>query len=161
MTNWQHIIDHFLRMSDSEGECDHYSPAGASEESLARLESELGISLPSELREFYLHSDGLGLVPRDGSSMPLFVRPTHELVEYMQFCRSSFSGTHPVYAHRYFPCVDWYNGDSSGFMLDSDGRFVEGIYTFSHESYSYDADQDAGEFLIAHADSLAALLNPE
>lgn len=161
MTNWKLIIEKFLRVSDPEGDYDHYSPPGASEEQLTKLEANLGVSLPSELCDFYRHCDGLGLVPRDGSSMPLFVRPTHEIVEYIQLCRSSFSESHPKYAQRYFPCVDWYNSDSSGFMMDGAGRFLDGIYTFSHESYSYDSEQDVNDFLVLHADSLAALLCPE
>ncbi|XZE19854.1 SMI1/KNR4 family protein [Pirellulaceae bacterium SH449] len=98
MTNWKQIIDNFLRVSDPEGDYDHYSPAGASEEQLTMLEANLGVSLPPELCDFYRHCNGLGLVPRDGSSMPLFVRPTHELVEYIQLCRSSFSESHLKYA---------------------------------------------------------------
>jgi hypothetical protein len=161
MTNWQPIVDHFLRMSDPEGECNPYCPPGASDEVLAALEAALGVALPIELREFYRHCDGLGLVPRDGGSMPLFVRPTHELSEFIASCRASFSETHPQYSQRFFPCVDWNNGDSSGFMLDLDGRFLDGIYTFSHEGYSFDAAQDVNDFLFEQADNLASLLHPE
>lgn len=161
MSNWQEIVEHFLRMSDPDDEYDRYAPSGASTETLAILEVELGCVLPSELREFYSHYDGLGLVPRDGSTEPLFVRPTHEVAGFIRECRLSFSETHPMYAQRYFPCVDWNNGDTSGFMKDADGKFLGGVYSFSHEDYLYDAEQDIDGFLFLQAESLAAFLNPD
>lgn len=160
-SKWQYLVEHFLQMSDPERECDHYAPAGASAESLAKLEAVLGFTLPPELREFYSYYDGLGLVPRNGSTEPLFIRPTHEVAEFIRECRSSFSETHPKFAQRYIACVDWYNGDTSGFMKNADGDFMDGIYTFSHELYSYDVEQDINDFLFMQADSLAALLNPD
>ncbi len=46
-------------------------------------------------------------------------------------------------------------------MLAEDGSYLEGIFGFSHESYSYDEDQEVSEFLMLQAGCLAELLKPE
>ncbi|QDV23859.1 SMI1/KNR4 family protein [Aureliella helgolandensis] len=160
MAKWNRIVSEFFRMSDPEGKNDHYAPSGASPESIVKVEAELGVEMPHELRDFYSNHDGLGLVSRGETPMPLFIRPTGQLVDFINQCRSAFRDTHPTYAERYFPFIDWYNGDSSGFILGSDGRFVDMVFTFSHELYCYEAGQDANEFIHAHAETLAELLAP-
>lgn len=152
------MVGDFFRLSDPEGEYDHYAPTGVSPELIAKLEADIGVELPQELRDFYASHDGLGLVPRDKTTMPLFIRPTHELVDFINQCRSTFRDTHPTYAKLFFPFIDWYNGDSSGYMLGSDGTFVDMMFTFSHELYSHDAGQDVSDFIQPHTQAIAELL---
>lgn len=161
MTNWKRIVDDFFRMSDPDGEYEHYAPSGASEATIAELESEIGVELPQELRDFYANYDGIGLVTRDEEApMPLFIRPTTELAGFIRQCQSIIRDTHPIHAEHFFPFIDWYNGDSSGFMLNASRQLVDGVFTFSHERYSYDAAQDVNDFIQPHSDSIANLLSP-
>jgi hypothetical protein len=159
--NWKRIVDDFFRMSDPDGEYEHYAPKGATAATIAELESEIGVELPQELRDFYANYNGIGLVTRDEEApMPLFIRPTTELPGFIRECQSIIRDTHPNHAERYFPFIDWYNGDSSGFMLNAKGQLVDGVFTFSHELYSYDAAQDLNDFIQPHSDSIASLLSP-
>ena len=159
--NWKRIVDDFFRMSDPDGEYEHYAPSGASAATIVELESEIGVELPQELRDFYANYDGIGLVTRDDEApMPLFIRQTTELAGFIRQCQSMIRDTHPNHAERYFPFIDWYNGDSSGFMLNASGQLVDGVFTFSHELYSYDAAQDLNDFIQPHSDSIASLLSP-
>jgi len=160
MTDWNRVVDEFFLAADPDGEYDRDAPAGASPAAIATAEAAIGVSLPEELRDFYASHDGLGLASRDGSESPRFVRPVSELPAFVEECRSSFEETHPAYAEKYLPFVDWNNGDSSGFVRAADGTWIEALFTFSHERYLYDAEQDVNEFLQPQADTVEEFLAP-
>jgi hypothetical protein len=161
MPNWETIVTKFFAVSDPDGDYDHHAPSGAPADEIETLESKLGISFPSEFHDFYRHFNGIGLVDRqEPDHIPLFLRPIDEIHDYMEQCRSRFKETHPDEARRYFPFVDWWNGDSSGYWFNRDGQIEPYICTFYHELYVYEEGQDVGDFIKPHAQSIADLLTP-
>ena len=157
MANWNALIENFFAKTDPENSSVRIAPNGCSETLMLNSESKIGLSLPQELREFYRHCNGIGLgdAPAD---LPQFIPSIEALPQFIDYARSSFSGTHPEYASRYIPFIDWGNGDSSGFLLNADGTLHDYIFVFSHEHYDYDDKQEIDEFLTPFAESLEELL---
>lgn len=162
MPDWNQVVDRFFEMSDPENAYDHHSPSGASIDEVEALQSRMGISFPAEFHDLYRNFNGVGLIDRDEQGdMPLFLRPIYEIPSYIEQCRSTFAETHPGEARRYFPFIDWFNGDSSGYWLNRDGELEPFICTFFHERYAYVPEQDVAEFIQPQAHGIADLLSPE
>ncbi|QDV41076.1 hypothetical protein Enr13x_09140 [Stieleria neptunia] len=128
----------------------------ASLEQLRDIQDSIGLVFPDELAELYASVDGYGLEMGAGSLLsPWFLVPSSLLPDFVQNNRSVFSGTHPEFAKRYLPCIDWLNGNSMGFIYATDGELVSGLHEFSHEAYSYEPDQDPAEFFEAFDGTLS------
>ncbi|MEM9410636.1 MAG: SMI1/KNR4 family protein [Planctomycetota bacterium] len=160
MANWPHIIKSFFDKSDPENSFKRVSPKGCTKSEIATCELAIERELPQELRDFYLYSNGIGLQENESDS-PRFIPVIQKLPEYIEICRRSFDETHAEYASRYLPFIDWENGDSSGFIFNSDGTVFDYIVMFSHEQYAYDSGQDINDFLFPFAESLEGLLRSE
>ncbi|PQO46977.1 SMI1/KNR4 family protein [Blastopirellula marina] len=159
MPDWKSIIEAFFENSDPTNEFRHLANPGASAEAIEAAEKQLGISLPEELRDFYLCFNGVGMAGEDESDEPRFIRPVEMLPAFINESRSSFAGTHSELASRFLPFIDWDNGDATGYLLQQDGTLFPGLVTFEHETYHYDATQDAEEFMTPGPDSLADFLS--
>ena len=158
MADWKSVIQNFFDNSDADNSFARVSPAGCPKTAISKCETQTGLILPDELRKFYQHSNGMGLEENE-SDDPRFIPKIESLPEYIDQCRAAFNETHSDYAERYVPFVDWENGDSSGYIYNSDGTLFECIVMFSHEHYEYDEKQDINEFLIPFAESLEELLS--
>ena len=116
------------------------------------------MEFPDELCEFYEQFNGIGLTG-DDSECPNFVPSVEHLPEFVKSARSAFPKPHKKYADRYLPVVDWENGDTSGYMLDEDGTFVDCLFMFNHESCTHEKTQDVNEFLTPVAENLYTFLS--
>jgi hypothetical protein len=160
MANWKSLVASFFRNSDPEGEFRHLTGPPASNAALATVEARIGVSIPEELRSLYLLYNGIGMQADGEADTPRLIRPIEDLPDFMAECRSTFSDTHPDAASRFFPFLDWINGDVMGYMLQEDGKFCPFLVTFMHELYRHSASQDIDEFLERGPESLVALFSP-
>lgn len=161
MANWTEIIETFFRLSDPENDFRHVTQPGVSKEAFAEIEATLKTTLPEELKDFYCFSNGMGLLAEDEPDEPRFIPPLERFPAFVAACRASFSETHPIFAERYLPCVNWDNGDATGYLLDKDGKYLPDLFTFLHELYKFDSAQDVNDFLQPSAEGLAVFLTPE
>lgn len=148
MANWDSIIkSHHKRAHRRDGFEFACNPGAAAAE-LRSLEQRLGLELPAEFHELYATFDGFGVKSPEGlGNVYWFARPLNELPQFMEDIRGWFRKTHANVAERFFPFIDWANGDGLGYMADAQSRVLPGVYCFQHDSYEFRADQDADEFL--------------
>ena len=118
-------------------------PSGASHSHIEKIENEIGLSFPPELRDFYLSCNGEGSNPETG--VTLGIVPVELLAELKSEANEWLSDTHPEIARYYLPFVSWGNGDSIGYLLlePTKPKIVE----FSHEEFNFTQDQNWAEFL--------------
>ena len=159
MAKWKRIIEAFFRKADPDNSFKHLVNASASADAIHSAESQIGISLPDELRSFYRQFNGIGLGCGDEPDAPRFIRPIEELPEFVIQARSWFSDTHGDLASRFFAVIDWENGDVMGYLRQKDGAFHPFLVTFLHEKYRFDAAQDAEDFMEPGPDSLEQFLS--
>ena len=157
-TDWESVLIKYLELSGDDSTLGELKLEGATTDQIDDCEKRLGLTLPTELCEFYLYSNGL-MLEEDKSAEPRFFRQIQKLPEYVDCARSSFSDTHQEYANRYLPFIDWTNGDSCGYMVDSEGQYMTEIFIFLHEHYEYTCKQDINEFLQPFAGSLVNFFN--
>ena len=158
MPNWKKAVKQFFANSDPNGEFFHCAPDGAAETTINTIAKKLKTELPSELREFYGQFNGIGLT-NDESECPNFIPPIEYLPKFIKTARLAFPKSHKQYAARYLPVVDWENGDTSGYLLDEDGAFIDCLVMFNHELCTGEKTQDINDFLSPVADSLYGFLN--
>jgi len=161
MADWRRIVEEFFRCSDPDGEFHHEMRPGALAGTIDTVQSELGLQFPDECREFYRHFNGIGLVAAENGDDRLFVKPVEELPKFAQSCRSMFAETHANHASRFFPIIDWGNGDATGYLLDDNGDLLPHLHTVMHELYRYDEDQVADEFIQSTGENFANFLTPD
>jgi hypothetical protein len=159
MANWDRIIKRHHQRAHSDDGLAFAANPGAAESDLAALEARLGIQFPAEFRSLYSTFNGFGVRSVDSpGDVYWFTRPLEELPEFVEAIRHSFRETHPELAARFYPFIDWANGDGLGYLAGDDGRILPGLYSFQHESYDCDADQDTDEFLMHAPVSLEKFL---
>lgn len=135
-------------MAHPDGEYNLVTGPPASDETLANLETALGFKLPPEFRSFYSSLDGFGIASADDpNDVSWFFRPCEQIVQFSTDVRGWFKETHERCAKRFFPFIDWSNGDGIGYMLDESGEPIDGVFEFNHELYKFDSAQDVNEFL--------------
>jgi hypothetical protein len=160
MNNWQETIDTFFQCSDPSNDFRHLALPGASAKAIAETEATLGLTLPTELGEFYSCFNGIGMATDDEPDIPRLIPSLDQLATVITAGRSWLKETHPDWANRFLPFLDLENGDYTGYCLDENGQWMPCVVTFLHEYYQFDADQDIDEFLVESADSLKAYLSP-
>jgi hypothetical protein len=127
---------------------------GASEDEISALEGSLGITFPREFRELYLTHNGVGMSRERSEEIVWQAIPLALIPAAIKHARDWFHETHPEVSARFFPFLDWYCGDYDGYLLGEGPFVLPGIYSFEHESYEFDADQDSEEFLLPAYSSL-------
>lgn len=160
MANWDSIVrSHHQRAHRDDG-YELVANPGVTDEELRLMENRLGFQFPVEMREFYSTFNGFGVQSANSpGEVYWFFRPLEELPEFTENIRQWFQETHADIASRYFPFVDWANGDGIGYLVNSTGEVLPGLVSFEHESYDFDEDQDAEEFLTTVPISLEEFLN--
>ncbi|MEM9412978.1 MAG: SMI1/KNR4 family protein [Planctomycetota bacterium] len=126
---------------------------------LDELQDELGFQLPDEFRSLYLQCDGFGLTYEDNDQKWWFCHPIEQIPEFVNQTRKWFEETHPEPAARFFPFIDWANGDGMGYVLDGDGQVIDGLYCFEHENYEFEEDQELEEFVVKWNNTILELLS--
>ncbi|SMP78246.1 SMI1 / KNR4 family (SUKH-1) [Neorhodopirellula lusitana] len=148
MPDWKTLVDQHHSMAHPDGEYNLVTGPPASDETLANLETALGFKLPPEFRSFYSSLDGFGIASADDpSDVSWFFRPCGQIDQFSNDVREWFKETHERCAKRFFPFIDWLNGDGIGYMLDESGDPIDGVFEFNHELYKFDSAQDVNEFL--------------
>jgi len=131
---------------------------GAATDSIDDLQQTLGIEMPEEFRSLYCQCDGFGLDQTDGGQEWWFCHPITQIPEFVTQTGSWFRKTHPDSASRFFPFIDWSNGDGMGYLLNENNEMLDGLYCFEHENYEFEEDQDSEEFIVKWNNSIYELL---
>lgn len=160
MTKWEAIVTaHHKRAHPGDG-FELFTKPGVAEKDLRSMEKRLGFQFPTELREFYSDLNGFGVRSAvSPDEVYWFIRPLEELPDFAETIRHWFQETHPDIASRFFPFVDWANGDGIGYLVDSTGEVLPGLVSFEHESYDFDEDQEVEEFLTTVPISIEEFLD--
>ena len=160
MAEWKSLVDTFFLKSDPNGDFRHIAKPPATADLIAATEAKIGVSIPDDLRSFYLCYNGIGLAGGDEPDTPRLILPVEDLPDFIAQGRSRFSDMHPDLASRFLPFLDWENGDVMGYLFQKDGALYPFLVTFMHEQYSFNSSQDAEDFLEQGPESLAELLTP-
>lgn len=121
----------------------------ATDTEMDELGRTVGSELPQEFRSLYTTCNGFGVKhPGDEpATIWWFVRPTNQLQSFGNDVRNWFQKTHGKFAARFFPFIDYSNGDVLGYVKDESGLFFEGLFFFRHEHYQFSGHQDINDFL--------------
>lgn len=159
MTDWLKTISkNHNRVHRDIGDKLHIQ-AGASKSAIKTLEKSLKLNLVEEFRSLYEQCNGFGLTCDDEPDrIWWFFRPLEQIEEFADGTRSWFAETHPELAARFFPFIDWGNGDGMGYLIGDDDATQPGLYCFEHENYGFDEDDDPEEFIIKWNNSIYELL---
>jgi hypothetical protein len=156
MRDWTKIIKTFHEWSHKDDEWELVTSLPASGEQIAEFEASVGFKLPEEFVGLYQTYNGVSIVA--GDERCNFFVALGDLPKHFSEVREWFEGTHPKFAKRFFPFVDWGSGDSTGYMLNERGEPLPGLYNFEHEDYEFDEGQDPNDFLPSVYDSIEDLL---
>ena len=158
MPDWKHIVARYHAAAHSDDEHALVTGDGALASEIEKTGDELGIKFPNEFASLYGTYDGIGVGSDDDDIWWLF-RPLDQLSQFANTIRESFSETHPETAERFFPFLDWANGDGMGYLMNESGEVLPGLYTFEHESFEFDEDQETEEFLSSIPVTIEEFLN--
>ena len=158
MTDWRKIVSeyHDKVLGQSGGKL--LTLEGASNSSVDELQQALGFDLAEEFRSLYLQCNGFGLTNGADDQKDWFFHPIDQISGFAGDTRKWFEETHPESAARFFPFVDWGNGDGMGYLLDENGQVLDGLFWFEHEYYEFDEDQEFDEFVVKRNNTIHELL---
>lgn len=100
-------------------------------------------------------------VSADAERVDWLFTPISKVLDLVDATRQWFQETHPGPAQRFFPFIDWSNGDATGYLLSPSGALLSALFDFEHEEYTFDASQDESEFLTSAYGSIEELLQPD
>ena len=147
MANWLDLVSKSHNRSHPAGEYELVVNAGVDTSKLAALEQKLGVKFPSEFRDFYSACNGFGIKSDDEDQVSWLFVPSEEIESFATEIRRWFEETHPKFSNRFWPFIDFMNGDGIGYVLDDAGGVHDGLFCFEHESYRFNPEQDVNEFL--------------
>lgn len=145
MNSWYTLVSKFHAQDNSD--CPESLVLGDSNSlsDIAKIETRIGYTLPKEFKSFYTEYDGFGTNSEEGTDW--FITPIESIQSTTDEARDWFAETHPDLAKRFVAFIDWGCGDYCGYLFTDDGDALDGIYTFEHESYEFEDDQDWAEFI--------------
>ena len=159
MTNWQNLFQrHFDVTSQRDELTELLLGDGVSETKIDSLFDQFGFQPPQEFRDLYTVINGVAHNQTDVHGW--WFRPLDSLTEFAESCRLWFED-HPDLASRYFPFIDFGNGESAGYLLDNDGALLGGLFIHNTGAYDYDEDQEWAEFLMPACDTIEAYIIAE
>ena len=130
----------------------------ASVAEIDELQQNFGFQLPDEFRSLYLQCDGFGQTYETEDEVWWFFHRVEQIPDFARETRNWFVESHPDIANRFFPFIDWSNGDRMGYVLDEKGELLDGLFCFEHENYEFDEEQDSEEFIVKWNNSILELL---
>ncbi len=146
MPNWKKLVESHHETSSEDYQL--VTRQGATAADIETTARKLGIDFPREFRSLYSVFNGVGLCSPDRpEEIEWTFQPLENLPGFAEVARAWFAKTHPEVAKRFFPFIDWGDGDSMGYLTNNKGKVMKGIRWFQHESYEWDEDQDPDEFL--------------
>ncbi|MFC4994809.1 SMI1/KNR4 family protein [Rubritalea tangerina] len=156
MKTWSELITEFHEEGHSGDLDSKVLGVAASDADLSKFGDDLGRDLGTEFKSFYSAHNGYGIQSDDG--IDWFIVPLDQIKKITNDAVDWFQETHTDLAERFVAIADWDCGDYSGFLFSEDGSLMDGFYTFEHESYEFDEDQNWSEFLIPIDSSLRDFL---
>lgn len=152
--DWQHIIS-TVWSPDGPGES-LYIEMPATDDQLNSLTNWVCHPLPAELVDLYRTCNGFGKV---GAHCKIrYLVSSDQVPDFAHGIRDFFRPTHPSIASAFLPVFDWSNGDGTGYLWDTEGSLIKGLWTFEHESYRRKRNQLWTEFMFSDFDSLLELI---
>lgn len=162
MPYWTDLITAQHRWAHSGDGYDLVLNGPADETAISALEERLGLSLPPDLANFYRCHDGFGVRHTSApDTISWSLVPISQVSDLIQTARDWFQETHPELARTFYPFIDWSCGDYTGYILDAVGTFSSGLFTFEHESYEFEPDQEPDDFLHHSYAEIADFLSIE
>ncbi len=149
MPDWLKIIEaHHTKTHPKDGYNLVIRPP-VSPDQLDELGDTLGIQFPNDFRSLYMTCNGFGVMHQNDDTKRIWwlFRPAEEIESFMADIRDWFRETHNKYANRFFPFIDFSNGDGIGYLVEESGILIDGLFCFEHEKYRFKPDQDVNEFL--------------
>lgn len=148
MTNWTELFKrHFKLTKDVDELCKLIFGEPAQRDLIIDVADELGFVPPEEFVNLYLTYNGVGSTSIDSrDEVCWWFRRLEDLSDFMKTNRL-WLNDHEEVATRYFPFVDFGNGDSAGYLKTIGNGFENGIFTLECSAYEYDPDQEVDEFL--------------
>jgi hypothetical protein len=119
----------------------------ATSDEIDSLQKLIGIKLPDEFRDLYLAINGFGVVGKSAEIYWSFI-PLDKILGFIASTREFFQDTHPDVAKRFFPFIDWSDGDASGYMISPSDRLLPSLFDFQHDDYEFEETQEGSEFLV-------------
>jgi hypothetical protein len=149
MADWLNIISNrYAEAVANDGDELLLSP-GATREQIDQRCGALGFVPPSDFRELYATCNGFGVRELKQPDTPCwFFYPLEQMSEFCERIRAGFAETHPEEAARFFPFIDFEDGDGVGYCVDEEGQLLEGLFLFEHEAYEGEEDQEPSDFLV-------------
>lgn len=161
MTDWFRVFNKYYAVAHADEEYTMVTQPGVSAEELDQMAGRLGINLPDEFCDLYMATNGFGIATDDEpDDIWWLFHPLDDLPNFIDSMRDWFADTHPDVASRFFPFIDFANGDSMGYLTETVGSILPGLFCFEHESYEHDEDQDVDEFLSSIPVTIEELLTP-
>jgi len=149
MTDWLDIISNrYAEAVANDGDELVVSP-GATQEQIDQCCEALGFDPPADFRELYATCNGFGVRERGQPDAPCwFFYPLQEIAGFCEEIRAGFEETHPEEASRFFPFIDFEDGDGVGYCVDAEGKLLDGLFLFESEAYEGEEDQEPNDFLV-------------
>ena len=155
--SWRDLIERHHEWAHATDEYDLVTLPGISFDDIAEVEATLGFTFPREFVSLYRVVGGVGVKAGEDKRYWLFT-PLKEIPGFVSRIRDWIGETHPDCASRFFPFIDWSDGDGSGYLVSSSGKVLPGLYHFEHDSFEFDPDQNEKSFLIPLYKSIDAFL---
>ena len=160
MKDWNKIALNYHNLSHKGDEYSLLLGEPCSKADIMACFSSQNFSPPEEFIDVYTAFDGLGISSSVYGNLWMLV-PLSQFSRCQRDARNWFSDDYPDLAQRFFPFIDWSNGDYSGYLLSSEGVLLPGIYDFSHEEYEPSDKIDENEVLESVYDSIYEFLTPD
>jgi len=160
MPDWLRIVkSHHAKMHPSDG-YNLVTRPPASDRELDDVSTTLGVEFPREFKSLFKTCNGFGVVHEEDEPDKIwwFLRPTDQLRSFVDGIRNAFPEVHEKHAKRFFPFIDFSNGDALGYLVDEAGIIIDGLFCFEHEFCRFDEEQDINEFLSHTPLSIEELL---
>lgn len=153
--DWKSLIKKFHKRIPA-GYVLHLAPP-ANADQLESAKNALPAIIPSEIFELYAACNGCSLDA--GGTKYWFFVPLEGMGGLRKSTEQWFLKTHPELAGRFYPFIDWSNGDSMGYYFSETGELMSGLYCFEHENYEHDEEQDSEDFIVRWNSSIFGLLD--
>ncbi|MCA9194836.1 MAG: SMI1/KNR4 family protein [Planctomycetales bacterium] len=133
-----------------------YIEPPASSKQIQTAKKVLPSTIPDEFFELYSFCNGCGLDAEE--SRYWFMVPIEEIGALVKSTERWYAKTHRSLKGRFYPFIDWSNGDTMGYYFSKSGELMPGLYCFEHEEYQHDSDQNVDEFIVRWNSSIFGLL---
>jgi SMI1/KNR4 family protein SUKH-1 len=150
MPNWSEIVARHHEGCHRNDGSKLVTGLPATDAELNTLSVSLGIQLPNEFCDLYRTFDGFGTSHESDSKTCWLFHPLNQVEAFAVSVRKWFIATHEEYAKRFFPLIDFSNGDGIGYLTDRSNTVMDGLFCFEHEKYRFKETQDVNDF-ISHA----------